>query len=275
MNNNVVNLAFCFENNFGDKLNRFLFKRISSKTFRYISYNSSNQFPHLLGIGSILHHANSFSTVWGSGFIGKWMSLRDEPAQIYAVRGPKTREVLLNQSIDCPEVYGDPALLLPLFINLGKIKKKYLWGIVPHYVDQKSSCLCGLEEKDEILILNVRHDIKKFVKDLCSCERIVSSSLHGLIAADAYSIPSVWCEFSNKVIGNGFKFRDYLISVGRKQETAVKINESLSFLLLESKLSKGDIGQLTRGLIESCPLLQKEEKLTFVEKFNNIDNCHV
>jgi len=45
------------------------------------------------------------------------------------------------------------------------------------------------------------------------CEHILSSSLHGLICAQALGIKSRWILLSNNVLGDGFKFRDYASSM--------------------------------------------------------------
>lgn len=36
---------------------------------------------------------------------------------IRSVRGPVTRNILMDLGYDVPSVYGDPAILLPLFYN--------------------------------------------------------------------------------------------------------------------------------------------------------------
>ncbi len=66
------------------------------------------------------------------------------------------------------------------------------------------------------------------IDNILSCEIILSSSLHGLIVADAYNTPSSWIKFSNKVYGNGFKFRDYYASIGYEEDPILDIEEGIS-----------------------------------------------
>ena len=58
-------------------------------------------------------------------------------------------------------------------------------------------------------MIDPRLPIEQFVDELVSCEMIFSSSLHGLIIADAYNIPNRRVIFGNKLIGGDFKFNDY------------------------------------------------------------------
>jgi pyruvyltransferase len=119
----------------------------------------------------------------------------------------------MEQGIECPDIYGDPALLLPSIFNL-KVEKKYKVGIVPHFVDQKNNWVRLQSVREDVLIIDVYEPVEKVIADMLSCRSILSSSLHGLIVADAYEIPSLWVKLSDKVKGKGFKFRDYLLSVG-------------------------------------------------------------
>jgi pyruvyltransferase len=60
-----------------------------------------------------------------------------------------------------PEIYGDPALLLPKYY-LSKVKKKIRVGIIPHYVDKNNPWIKKISKEEGVLIL----DIKKITKIL-------------------------------------------------------------------------------------------------------------
>ena len=71
--------------------------------------------PSYVAVGSVVTRARRDSTVWGSGSFGsERRSLFKSSAEYRAVRGPLTRSRLLDVGIDCPRVYGDPALLVPM-----------------------------------------------------------------------------------------------------------------------------------------------------------------
>lgn len=105
--------------NWGDYVNLVLAGFISSKkVFPYLYVTSKKTIAMM---GSILPWAIDENTiVWGSGCLDSndplWKNI-NKPKQVLAVRGPLTRDVLLKNSIDCPEIYGDPALLFPRYYS--------------------------------------------------------------------------------------------------------------------------------------------------------------
>lgn len=212
-------------NNFGDVLNPILVNKLTGKQVVWVNSEYCNKENYLV-IGSILESASSETIVWGSGFISKDAHCYKTPRKVCAVRGPLTRDKLLKDGIECPEVYGDPALLLPKIYN-PKIEKKFELGIIPHFVDKDNTWLKTIQNNPEIKILDIQEEnIYHFINELLSCKKIISSSLHGIIVSDAYNIPSVWVEFSDEVIGSGFKFLDYFASVKRKDTQSLYINQN-------------------------------------------------
>lgn len=204
--------------NFGDDLNYYLMKSLTNKHIFNLSNILVKNKVNILAVGSIIEsHTNKDSIIWGSGAMyGGDKRLIEHPRKVLAVRGPLTREYLLAQGIACPEVYGDPALLLPK-IYAPQVCKKYKLGIIPHYVDIDSEKLDSLRNDPEVKIINLRgyDDWKKVIDSICECEFVVSSSLHGLIISDSYGIPNQWIRLSDKISGGNFKYLDYFMSVGR------------------------------------------------------------
>ena len=122
---NEIKLMQKSKENYGDFLGAYLVQKISKKNVVWINpkkvYVKNLWQPIYVTIGSILAHVNKKCIVWGSGIIQENQIVKQ--ANFLAVRGPETRRVLMSQGYDVPEVYGDPALLLPDYYN-PKIDKK-------------------------------------------------------------------------------------------------------------------------------------------------------
>ena len=236
---NKIKLLFASEmekGNFGDLLSRYIVEKISG--LEVSKYNYKNVGPHLDAIGSILDREEicAPTAVWGSGFLSpqtllkikltKWRQfLRRKygKPEVYAVRGKLTRNILLEAGIECPEVYGDPGLLLPCFYK-PVVKKKHKVGVVLHNHHRKFTNLFELDGVRLIDINRKYDDIESFVDECAECEVVLSSSLHGLIIANAYKIPCVRLKIANHSIHikpdrEDFKFKDYLTGVNSYNTT--------------------------------------------------------
>ena len=193
--------------NYGDLMSKYLVEKISNKKIISISHPSKGLyrriFKHYLVIGSIISAANKNSIVWGSGIIKKDENIRD--AKYLAVRGPKTRARILEKGFDCPECYGDPAILMPDYFS-PNVSKKYVIGIAPHYIDYKQ-VKDQFENDSSIKVIDLlANNVEKTTIEILECKRIISSSLHGVIVSQAYNIPALWLKFSNKLSGDNIKF---------------------------------------------------------------------
>ena len=226
--------------NFGDELNYYILKsltRMPVSNYTDICSWGRKGKPDLLFIGSLVEDFTTPDTViWGSGALyGGNRPLRNKPRKVYAVRGQLTRKYLLDNNVDCPEVYGDPALLCPL-LYIPSLEKKYKIGMIPHVDELNHNVVKSLEEKGIHIIKLVGYDDWHYVIDeICQCEIILSSSLHGLIIADAYGVPNVWVTISGKLLGGTFKFFDYFSGVGRTTSSPFELTEDVSMAELQIK----------------------------------------
>ena len=162
----------------------------------------------LLGAGSILNRAVPGDHVWGSGLI-QAERFDGRGIQFSAVRGPRTRSLVDG---DVPENYGDPGILLPLLYEPIRGAPRFDVGLVPHFVDKDT-----MSSSDaRVLVVDIQHrNWRRTIDQITSCDVVISSSLHGIIAAEAYGVPAVWVEPSDRVKGGGFKFHDYYEGTGR------------------------------------------------------------
>ena len=101
-------------------------------------------------IGSIIDWmTNKDSIIWGSGVRNPDNPLPAIPHKVLAVRGPLTRKYLVSQGVECPEIYGDPALLLPKFYSPPIVDKKYSIGIILHKNDLGNSVIEEFIEREK------------------------------------------------------------------------------------------------------------------------------
>jgi pyruvyltransferase len=202
--------------NIGDSMVPWLVEKVSGVNIPYSNPLSCNG-PHLFTIGSILQYSDKDCTVWGSGFISENSKIRtnSKNLEVLAVRGPLTAKKLkLECDIDV-KVFGDPALLTPLYIK-NSVNKSNKIGMIPHYVD-KSFIPSNYYKDNGIKFIDVEtDDILDFCNLVRSCEIIISSSLHGIIIAEAFGIPAVWLKVGERIYGNEFKFHDYYLSTDRE-----------------------------------------------------------
>lgn len=194
--------------NFGDLLAPWLVEKMSGKK-PFAEADRDNK-PNYLVIGSIVSHARDASIVWGPGSFGDETNNQlNKSAEYLAVRGPLTRNKLAIAGINCPRVYGDPALLVPDFYQ-PKSEKTHEIGVVVRWSEPWWNRDLKIDGVKTISLKS--DDIEGVLEEIHSCKRIISSSLHGLIIADAFGIPNAWLA-SGSPRGLEFKFWDYFLTV--------------------------------------------------------------
>jgi len=167
----------------------------------------------LVSCGSVIAQARDGDVVWGTGSLLPDTTMRAKNLAVTAVRGPLTRNVLLRHGIDCPEVYGDPGCMAPLVYPkcpTDGVRRRP--GIILHYVDKAEIVI----DDPGVVVLDIQSEPEEFFRRLAGCDRVVSSSLHGIIFAEAYGIPAAWMQISDKVVGGRHKFEDYYLGTGRE-----------------------------------------------------------
>ncbi|WP_017327480.1 polysaccharide pyruvyl transferase family protein [Synechococcus sp. PCC 7336] len=256
-----INFLWYDTKNWGDALNPVLIEQISGRKGRGFDINlkseSGGTYPgdvgdlHLL-VGSTLQHADANTVVWGAGFTSNTCLFAEKPKQIYAVRGPLSAAHARSQGVSCPDIFGDPALLFPRYYH-PKPRKQYSLGIIPHYLDSRDPKIERFRSRPDILVIDIKDPIEKVVDDLCKCDCVASSSLHGLIAADAYEIPSAWIKVSAKIPGNDFKFYDYFASLGLIGLEPIDLTEATTVFDLINGCNLREVTLDLDRLLDACP----------------------
>lgn len=247
--------------NWGDKLNPHLVQLLSGRPVRNAADLAKTDLrtPIYSVIGSHLGGLTRRHTVWGTGFIAATDRIKEAPGTICAVRGPLTRQMLLAQEVECPEVYGDPALLYPLFYR-PQVEKAFDLGVIMHVRDRMVASLPAIPPGLKVREIDINGGIDDVIDQICRCRHIASSSLHGLIAAHAYRVPAVWLSFGDRLKGDGLKFRDYFLSIGLTIDSPVLVDAATDCRSLIAQCRLPAQGVDLVALLAACPLIDERRK---------------
>ena len=205
-------------------------------------------------VGSIVGSADCQTIIWGAGLQSANDIPRQKPKKVCAVRGPLTAAALNENGIDAPSIFGDPVLLLPKYYDAKPEPKRYKVGIVAHRKDFHDPLVAKFTNDPDILIINMRDCTNRIVDKIASCDGIISTSLHGVIVADAYGVPSAWGRVSERIPGGFFKYKDYYLSIGDPQnEPDIYFGESTTKSDLISAPRRRTLNIDLDSLYQACP----------------------
>ena len=129
-------------------------------------------------------------------------------------------------------------------------------GIIPHYIDMnnRNTIRLALEKQVKLIRVQGYNQWNDFIDEICSCDFVISSSLHGLIIAEAYGVPSVWVEIGKYVDGWEFKFYDFFESIAKYEMKPVLVDDLTTVEDLAIQSQKWEKGNIDLDcLLSTCP----------------------
>ncbi len=181
----------------------------------------------IVTLGSVLHHVLKTKKkvhLWGTGHVGakyhnytEWKDWgHTHPRmEVHAVRGQLTldflyaNDIVINTTKKANVVLGDPALLLP-----------YIYPQCRRDTNPSRSVCLILHNNDRninsprgVFYKNIWHstlDYHEMLENILECKLVLSSSLHGIIVAEAFGVPARWVKLPGSAKSEGaFKYCDY------------------------------------------------------------------
>lgn len=237
-------------NNFGDNMLPYIFKAFNIDH----SWDSDLKSATCVGIGSVMELVppDFDGVILGSGAI-RSNSSQIPPKNIAAVRGPLTRD-MLGQPSGLP--LGDFGLLARYIALPPRRLRRYKLGILPHYVDLACVYEHPLARHDDVLLINPLDSVPSILAAMSACDAIISSSLHGLIAADSLKIPNARfrAPTSGRITGGNFKYDDYYGSINHRAAEPIALVPETSLEIARGSCVSRDVELVVAQL---CDMLKR------------------
>lgn len=202
--------------NFGDLLGPLLVERIAGLDAKQGVVPVRAKTPVLLTVGSILQFAPPGAVVWGSGVNFKLASKLPtglHTLDIRSLRGPHSARAILARGGSAPDVFGDPALLLPRYLpELLTWRSEGRGGLLVAPNLNDFDRMAAEARSKGLAVVDPRAELYSVLRLIAESEFVVGSSLHAIVVADALGIPA---RFASSPVEGGWKYRDYLAGSGR------------------------------------------------------------
>lgn len=239
--------------NFGDDLTPWLLPEYGVLPIHRVATRA-----RLAGVGSILEFLPTDwdGVIWGSGL------MREHPhplprARVLAVRGHLTRD-LIGATGDV--ALGDPGILVAR--HRPRAERRWDVALVPHGHHRSHRPFLALAEARglSVRIVDVHQPARRVVREISASGAVVTTSLHGLVTADAYGIPAVWTTLDPPLDGGAFKFRDHesVVTPGMSRFVRFETRMSLAELLASARAAPRETVEASCDALEAAAALLPE-----------------
>ncbi len=249
--------------NFGDDLARDVVSCVSGRPVTWARPVKAQLFAvgsimSLVRRGALRRGSKVKPFLWGCGCMGPMQAdfiHAVEPVKI--VRGPITASFLGLQDV----AFGDPGLLANQ-AHPRHTEQQDIIGLVPHHSEVDDPAIRSLVESDaKLRLIDSRRPAKVVCTEIADCAKIYSSSLHGLVVADSYSVPNYWFVNNNIHRSSTLKFYDYAAGIERAMHRPLGLENIAEHAARtpEANLAYQDgIDECRASLVESFPAIETE-----------------